>query len=285
MCLSLVACSTSSSKASINTLATVAPPPTSNNVAIANAPTTGPGTVTTFEYSAFIDSVDLAAHTITIDPMSFLTGAAAISAFKQANPSAKEGPPNDYYIVNPTKDHDVLPLSPTAVVRLVDVDGGPHTNPVKVAQTKLVGYRWYDARRLAPRFCFGHGLSYTTFTLGRPQISATELRAAQLDHERVRVVVPVHNTGTRRGAEVVQCYVHDMRSSVARPPQELKAFAKIWLDAGATAEAILELDRRAFAFWDVDADDWVVEPGEFEIRIGTSSRAIAHRAVITVIED
>jgi hypothetical protein len=141
MCLSLVACSTSSNKPATNTLATVAPPPTDTNVAIANAPTTGPGTVTTFEYSAFIDSVDLAAHTITIDPMSFLTGAAAKSAFKQANPGAQEGPPNDYYIVNPTKDYDVLPLSPTAVVRLVDVDGGPHTNPVKVAQSDLVGYR------------------------------------------------------------------------------------------------------------------------------------------------
>ena len=60
------------------------------------------------------------------------------------------------------------------------------------------------------------------------------------------------------------------------PPQELKAFAKVWLDPGATGEATLELDRRAFAFWDVTTDDWVVEPGEFELRIGTSSRAIAH---------
>jgi hypothetical protein len=138
LCLSLVACSSSSSKGSINNLPTVAPPPT--NVAIANAPTTGPGTETTFEYTAFIDSVDLKAHTITIDPMAFLTGAAAKAAFKQAHPTAQEGPPNDYYIENPIKDYDQLPLSAAATVRLVQVHGVPHTKPVKVAQTSLVGY-------------------------------------------------------------------------------------------------------------------------------------------------
>ncbi|MGO9875545.1 MAG: glycoside hydrolase family 3 protein [Acidimicrobiia bacterium] len=188
---------------------------------------------------------------------------------------------------------DVTPsgkLPTTLPVRIEDTPA--YTNypgergQVRYGEGVFVGYRWYDARRLAPRFCFGHGLSYTTFTLGPPQVSATELRATQLvDGERVRVVVSVRNTGTRRGAEVVQCYVHDVQSSVARPPQELKAFAKVWLDAGATAETTLELDRRAFAFWDVDTDDWVVEPGEFELRIGTSSRAIVHRAVMTVTDD
>ena len=86
---------------------------------IANEPTTVPGTVTTFFYTAFIDSVDLHAHTITIDPMSFLTGAAAKTAFKHDHPTAKEGPPNDYYIVNPTREYLRFPLSPAAVVRLV----------------------------------------------------------------------------------------------------------------------------------------------------------------------
>jgi len=156
---------------------------------------------------------------------------------------------------------------------------------VRYGEGVFVGYRWYDARRVDPRFCFGHGLSYTTFTLDPPQVSATEVRATHLAAgERVRIVVSVRNTGTRRGAEVVQCYVHDVASSVARPPQELKAFAKVWLDPGSAADATLELDRRAFAFWDVDADDWVVEPGAFEVLLGTSSRAIAHRAVITVTE-
>ena len=142
----------------------------------------------------------------------------------------------------------------------------------------FVGYRWYDARRVTPRFCFGHGLSYTTFALDPPVIATTQLSTAQLvDGARVRVVVPVRNTGGRRGAEVVQCYVSDPHSSVTRPVQELKAFAKVWLDPGGAGEATLELDRRAFAFWDVSAGDWVVEAGDFELRLGTSSRAIAHR--------
>ena len=78
-------------------------------------------------------------------------------------------------------------------------------------------------------------------------------------------------------SDLVQCYVHDSEASVARPPQELKAFAKVWLGAGESREVVLTLDDRAFAFWDVDAHDWCAEPGTFELRVGTSSRAIAHR--------
>jgi len=149
----------------------------------------------------------------------------------------------------------------------------------------FVGYRWYDARRIEPKFCFGHGLSYTTFALDPPAVSAREVSLAALgDRETVRVTVPVRNTGNRRGAEVVQCYVHDAAASVARPPAELKAFAKVRLDPGETGEAVLELNRRAFAFWDVAAGTWTVEPGDFELRVGTSSRAIANRVALTVTE-
>jgi beta-glucosidase len=157
---------------------------------------------------------------------------------------------------------------------------------VRYGEGVFVGYRWYDARRIEPRFCFGHGLSYTTFTFEPPTISSRELRAGELaDGSTVGVGVRVRNTGTRRGAEVVQCYVHDAQSSVARPPNELKAFAKVWLDPGEAADVTLELDRRAFAFWDVEHDEWVVEPGEFELRVGSSSRAIAHRVTVEVAGD
>jgi beta-glucosidase len=131
------------------------------------------------------------------------------------------------------------------------------------------GYRWYDTRDLTPRFPFGHGLSYTTFELGEPT----------WDGESVRLRVA--NTGTVRGAEVVQCYVHDVEASVARPAQELKAFAKVWLDPGASEDVALRLDDRAFSFWDVAAHGWTVEPGEFELRVGTSSRDIRHRIAVT----
>jgi beta-glucosidase len=156
---------------------------------------------------------------------------------------------------------------------------------VRYGEGVFVGYRWYDARRIEPRYCFGHGLSYTTFALDAPNVSSAEVSMDALrEGATVRVVVPVRNTGARRGAEVVQCYVHDADATVARPPQELKAFAKVWLDPGESGEAVLELDRRAFAFWDVTTDDWVVEPGAFELRIGTSSRAIVHRVPLTVAE-
>jgi beta-glucosidase len=104
------------------------------------------------------------------------------------------------------------------------------------------------------------------------------------DGATVRIGVRVRNSGARRGAEVVQCYVYDAEASVDRPVHELKAFGKVWLEPGAAGEVTLELDRRAFAFWDVERSDWVVEPGEFEIRIGTSLRAIAHRVSVRVAE-
>src|SRR5207253_5925122 len=138
---------------------------------------------------------------------------------------------------------------------------------VRYGEGVFVGYRCYGARQIARRFCFGYSLSYTSFALDPPAVSVRELSLGELDGgASVRITVPVRNTGTRRGAEVVQCYVHDAAASVARPPHELKSFAKVWLDSGQTGEAALELNRRAFAFWDVIAGAWVVEPGEFELR-------------------
>ncbi len=139
---------------------------------------------------------------------------------------------------------------------------------VRYGEGVFVGYRWYDTRRIDPRFCFGHGLSYTTFELDAPTWDGAAVR------------VRVTNTGAVRGAETVQCYVHDAEASVARPQQELKAFAKVWLDPGESRDLALALDERAFAFWDVGAHGWTVEPGAFELRVGTSSRAIAHRLTI-----
>ncbi len=132
----------------------------------------------------------------------------------------------------------------------------------------LVGYRHFDTEDIEPEFCFGHGLSYTTFAYGDPVVA---------DGASVVVRVPVTNTGDRRGSEVVQLYVADPESSVARPDQELKAFAKVALDPGETETVTLTLDDRAFAFWDEPAGAWKVEPGPFELRIGSSSRAVHHR--------
>jgi beta-glucosidase len=141
------------------------------------------------------------------------------------------------------------------------------------------GYRWYDTRHIEPRFAFGHGLSYTSFLLGPIELDRTEIDA----DGTVELRVTVTNTGDRSGTEVVQCYVHDREASVARPEQELRAFAKVALDAGQSASVVGVLDSRAFAFWDPDTHGWLVEPGEFEIRVGVSSRDIRTVASVTVI--
>jgi beta-glucosidase len=136
----------------------------------------------------------------------------------------------------------------------------------------LMGYRWYEARHLPTRFPFGHGLSFSSFTLGEPAVAS--------DGDTVILRVPVTNIGDRRGCEVVQAYVAPPASStVTRAPKELKAFAKVWLDPGATATAELTLDARAFAYWDPtkgDGGDWHLDPGTYELHVGRSSADVAH---------
>jgi len=133
----------------------------------------------------------------------------------------------------------------------------------------LLGYRWYEARRLPTRFPFGHGLSYSTFTIGAPAVAP--------DGDIVTVRVPVTNTGARPGSEVVQCYVAPPSTpTVTRPPKELKAFAKVWLDPGESTTVELVLNARAFAYWHPVDDEWRVEPGTYDLHVGRSSDDIAH---------
>jgi beta-glucosidase len=138
----------------------------------------------------------------------------------------------------------------------------------------LVGYRHFDAKGLEPAFCFGHGLSYTSFDYGRPRLS--------VEGRQVNVALEVTNTGERRGSDVVQAYVSDIEASVPRAPRELKGFAKVALDPGETATVQLALDDRSFAFWDAATHDWLVEPGTFEIAVGRSSRDIRHVASVDI---
>jgi beta-glucosidase len=141
---------------------------------------------------------------------------------------------------------------------------------VRYEEGVFVGYRWYDVQSIEPRYCFGHGLSYTTFSIGELAWNEPEL------------TVSVTNTGPRSGAEVVQCYVHDVEASVDRPPQELRAYAKVALEPGETKTVKLTLGPRAFAFWDTETSDWRVEAGDFELRVGSSSRDISQTLRVTV---
>nr|WP_249420232.1 glycoside hydrolase family 3 C-terminal domain-containing protein [Rhabdothermincola salaria] len=170
----------------------------------------------------------------------------------------------------------------------------------------FVGYRWYEERHLPVAFPFGHGLSYTRFELGRPVCSATRLRAG----EGIVVEVPVTNVGDRTGSEVVQLYVGCDEPLLARPPKELKAFARITLDPGETGTVRLELDGRSFAYWqpgDPDADrfahllatqvawvrppsglgrerGWAVDPGAHHLHVGRSSAVVDHVVTVEVVD-
>ncbi len=149
---------------------------------------------------------------------------------------------------------------------------------VQYREGLYVGYRYFDTVGKEVRFPFGHGLSYTTFEYSNFSLSKAEIT----DAESVIATVTVTNTGNVAGYEIVQCYVHDLESSVYRPEQELKNFAKVYIQPGESREITMVLDRRSFAFYDVNTADWQVETGEFEIRLGSSSRDIKLRRRLTV---
>ncbi|MDY6878405.1 MAG: glycoside hydrolase family 3 C-terminal domain-containing protein [Chloroflexota bacterium] len=131
----------------------------------------------------------------------------------------------------------------------------------------FVGYRYYDKKGLEPLFPFGHGLSYTTFEYDNLRLNAGEFGPS----DSIQVQAEVTNTGIRTGQEVIQLYLRDVKSSLVRPPKELKAFAKIELDPGETKTISLSLEKSDLAFYDDAQKAWVVEPGEFEVLVGRSA--------------
>ncbi|GKY91348.1 hypothetical protein MPSEU_000107000 [Mayamaea pseudoterrestris] len=141
-----------------------------------------------------------------------------------------------------------------------------------------VGYRYFNTANKRVRFPFGHGLSYTTFEFSNLQ---TTVELDDDNDKKVHVTLDLKNTGQMAAKEVVQLYVHDVIASVYRPFHELKAYAKVSLEPGETKTVQMSLDRDAFAFWDIGVDDWVVEAGEFEIQVGSSSQLIELRQRIT----
>jgi beta-glucosidase len=139
-----------------------------------------------------------------------------------------------------------------------------------------IGYRHFDAAGIEPRFCFGHGLGYTTFEYDSLTLSAEGLT----DGRPIELRIRVRNSGDRAGKEVVQVYVSDPVASVPRPPLELKGFSVVRLEPGQTAEVRMALDDRDLAYWDTGRHAWRVEPGRFEIAVGRSSRDIRLRQTL-----
>lgn len=132
-----------------------------------------------------------------------------------------------------------------------------------------------------PRFPFGHGLSYTTFAVAEPTLSADRIDVAALrDGATVEVAVPVRNTGDRAGDEVVQLYVHDRAASIVQPVRRLRGFQRVHLAAGAETVVRFTLGADDLGFWTGDpAGRFVVEPGEIDIHTGTTSAATAMRTL------
>jgi len=137
---------------------------------------------------------------------------------------------------------------------------------VEYRESLYVGYRYYDSARVNVLFPFGHGLSYTSF--------AYRDLTLQRSGESVTAALKIKNTGPVAGSEVVQFYVRDVQSTAFRPQKELKGFVKLALQAGEEREVSVSLGPRAFAYYDAGSQAWVVEPGDFEIQVGASSRDI-----------
>ncbi|MDR2950098.1 MAG: glycoside hydrolase family 3 C-terminal domain-containing protein [Prevotella sp.] len=134
----------------------------------------------------------------------------------------------------------------------------------------FVGYRWIDKEKIKPLFPFGHGLSYTTFEYGKASADNKEMTA----DGKISFYVSVKNTGNREGAEVVQLYISDLKSSLPRPVKELKGFEKVNLKPGEEKTVTFTIDKTALSFFDDKKHDWVAESGDFEALIGVSATDI-----------
>ena len=133
-----------------------------------------------------------------------------------------------------------------------------------------IGYRHYEKVGVEPLFPFGHGLSYTTFSYGKPSISGDNLSC----NNELTITVPITNTGKVEGAEIVQAYVRDEQSRLPRPQKELQAFDKVFLQPGETKNAVLVLDKYSVGYYDTELSAWIAEQGTFQVLVGASSADI-----------
>lgn len=137
------------------------------------------------------------------------------------------------------------------------------------------GYRYYDRQRIAPAFCFGHGLSYTNFEYGGLTLKAEK-------GKNVKLTFSVKNVGKCAGAETAQVYIAPIAAKTDRPDKELKAFAKVELGAGRSKKISLTLKQDAFAYFDEDLHKFITDAGDYEILVGASSGDIRLRGIVTL---
>ncbi|MDR1790422.1 MAG: discoidin domain-containing protein, partial [Propionibacteriaceae bacterium] len=152
------------------------------------------------------------------------------------------------------------------------------TNDVFYTEGVNMGYRYHDANNVPYEYPFGYGLSYTNFSYGTPSLSDS----AMGPEDTITVSVPVTNTGSRDGKEVVQMYINDPVASVDRPLKELKDFTKLDIPAGQTKTATFTIDKDDLSFWDVDTHSFKAEAGQFNVWIGGSSASLPAQASFTL---
>lgn len=158
-------------------------------------------------------------------------------------------------------------------------EGYPGKNQ-KVAYKEgiLIGYRWFDTKHIEPLYPFGYGLSYTSFEYAGLRTNKKLYKPS----ETITITLNVKNTGNYSGKETVQVYISKNDSKVERAEKELKAFKKILVNRGATAAVNLTIPVKELAYFDAVSMKWVVEPGEYKISVGSSSRDIRATAVVSV---
>ncbi|MFP9098305.1 glycoside hydrolase family 3 C-terminal domain-containing protein [Flavobacterium sp. RHBU_24] len=154
----------------------------------------------------------------------------------------------------------------------------PGGDEVHYTEGIFVGYRYADKQNIKPLFPFGHGLSYTSFSYGKVSVDKSKVNA----DDKVTFSVKVKNTGKRDGAEIVQLYISDLKSSLTRPVKELKGFEKVYLKAGEEKTVSITVDKEALSYFDDKKHAWVAEPGDFEAIIGASSADVKNKVKFTL---
>lgn len=179
-------------------------------------------------------------------------------------------------VVPSGKTSETYPLAYEENPTYGNYPAGPVTSEHR--ESVYIGYRYYDKAQKDVLFPFGYGLSYTTFEYSDLKVSADSIK----DTDTLTVSFKLKNTGSVDGAEVAQVYVADKESTIFRPVKELRGFKKVFLKAGEEKTVEIELDKRAFAFFNVEINDWMVETGEFDILVSASSRDVKLSATVTV---
>ena len=142
----------------------------------------------------------------------------------------------------------------------------------------LVGYRWFDTKKIAPQYAFGYGLSYTNFKLSDIK---TDKNVYSLT-DKITVHCTVTNNGNRQGAEVIQVYIGKLNSDVKRALKELKGFKKVFLKSYKKETAKIEINVSDLAFYNEKISDWAVEKGTYSIYVGNASDSISETIKVTI---